>query len=149
MARMGPISEREEGPMAYKITEIEGIGPAYAEKLGTADIKTTDDLLKAGGAKAGRKDLAEKTGLSEGQILKWVNMADLMRISGVGEEYSELLEAAGVDTVKELKMRVPGNLAAKMAEVNETKKLVRQVPSEAEVTKWVEQAKGMEPMVSH
>ncbi len=135
--------------MAYRITEIEGIGPKYGEKLGEAGITNTDHLLAECGSKKGRKTTADKTGFSEAQLLKWANMADLMRISGVGEEYSELLEAAGVDTVKELKMRRADNLAAKMQEVNETKKLVRQAPSEAQVGKWVEQAKTMEPMISH
>ena len=135
--------------MSYKIEEIEGIGPTYGEKLRAADIQTTDDLLKACAAPAGRKDMADKTGLSEKQILKWANMADLMRISGVGEEYSELLEAAGVDTVKELKHRVPANLAAKMAEVNETKKLTRQVPSADTVAKWVEQAKELPAVLTY
>ena len=135
--------------MAYKITEIEGIGPTYGAKLGEAGITNTDHLLRDCGSKKGRKETAGKTGLTEAQLLKWANMADLMRISGVGEEYSELLEAAGVDTVKELKMRRPANLTAKMGEVNEAKKLVRQTPSEAQVTKWVEQAKTLEPMISH
>ena len=135
--------------MAYKITEIEGIGPTYGEKLGGAGITTTDHLLAQCGSRKGRKDTADKTGLTEAQLLKWANMADLMRISGVGEEYSELLEAAGVDTVKELKMRRADNLAAKMTEVNATRKLVRQAPSESQVAKWVEQAKTMEPMISH
>lgn len=135
--------------MSYKIDEIEGIGPSYSAKLREAGIKTTDDLLDNCGSAKGRKDTAEKTGLSAGQLLKWSNMADLMRISGVGEEYSELLEAAGVDTVKELKHRKPENLAAKMAEVNEAKKLTRRVPSQSEVEKWVEQAKSLEPRISH
>ena len=135
--------------MGYKITEIEGIGPVFGEKLGAAGIASTDDLLKAAADKKGRADLAEKTGIGESQILKWANMADLMRITGVGEEYSELLEAAGVDTVKELKMRVPANLAAKMVEVNEAKKLVRQVPSEAQVAKWVEEAKELAPIITY
>jgi predicted flap endonuclease-1-like 5' DNA nuclease len=135
--------------MAYQITEIEGIGPKHGATLNGAGVKTTDDLLKQCGSKKGRQAMAEKTGVSEAQLLKWANMADLMRISGVGEEYSELLEAAGVDTVKELKMRRADNLAAKMKEVNEAKKLVRQTPSEAQVAKWVEQAKTMEPMISH
>ena len=135
--------------VSYKIEEIEGIGPTYGEKLRAADINNTDQLLKACSDPKGRKDTAAKTGLSEQQLLKWANMADLMRISGVGEEYSELLEAAGVDTVKELKMRRPDNLAAKMAEVNETKKLVRQVPSESQVEKWVAQAKDLPPMLSY
>jgi len=135
--------------MAYKITEIEGIGPKYGETLGKAGINTTDDLLDKCADKKGRKATAGDAGLTESQLLKWANMADLMRISGVGEEYSELLEAAGVDTVKELKMRRPDNLTAKMKEVNEAKKLTRQTPSESQVTKWVEQAKTLEPKISH
>ena len=135
--------------MAYKIDEIEGIGPAYKEKLNGAGIETTDNLLETCGDKKGRTALAEKTGLSEGQILKWTNMADLMRISGVGEEYSELLEAAGVDTVKELRNRNAENLAAKMAEVNEEKKLTRAVPSTSQVEKWVEQAKTLDPKITY
>lgn len=135
--------------MAYKITEIEGIGPAKAEKLGQADIKTTDDLLKLCCDKKGRKAVSESSGCSEKELLKWANMADLMRISGVGEEYSELLEAAGVDTVKELATRRPDNLTAKMAEVNETKNLTRAVPSEKTVTKWVAQAKDLKPLITH
>ena len=135
--------------MAYKIDEIEGIGPAYAEKLGAAGIGSTDDLLDRCGSAKGRGEVAEATGLSTKQLLKWANMADLMRISGVGEEYSELLEAAGVDTVKELKHRNADNLAEKMQEVNETKKLTRQVPSASQVGKWVEQAGSLEPKISH
>jgi predicted flap endonuclease-1-like 5' DNA nuclease len=135
--------------MAYKIEEIEGIGPKKTESLVSADIKTTEDLLSKCGTVRGREVLAKVTGLTEKELLKFVNMADLMRINGVGEEYSELLEAAGVDTVKELKMRRPDNLTAKLAEVNQTKKLVRSLPSESVVAGWVEQAKTMQPMVSH
>ena len=135
--------------MSYPIEDIEGIGPAYGEKLGAAGIKTTGDLLTAGGTPKGRKDLAEKTEITETLILKWTNHADLMRIKGVAGEYAELLEAAGVDTVKELKMRRADNLTAKMAEVNEAKKLVRQVPAENSVSDWIEQAKTMEPGVSY
>jgi len=135
--------------MSYKIEEIEGIGPAYAEKLSAADVRTTDDLLKLCCDAKGRKSTAEKTGVSAGQLLKWANMADLMRISGVGSEYSELLEAAGVDTVKELRNRNAENLAVKMAEVNETKNLTRTVPSEKVVKGWVEQAKTLDPLITH
>lgn len=135
--------------MSYKIEEIEGIGPAYAEKLGTAGIKTTDDLLNACGTSKGREAVAAKTGLSTAQLLKWCNMADLMRVSGIGGEFSELLEAAGVDTIKELRHRRADNLAAKMAEINAAKKLTRRVPSEAEVARWIERAKTLEPKITY
>ena len=135
--------------MSYKIEEIEGIGPAYAEKLGQADIKTTEDLLDKCASKKGRADTAEATGCSEKQLLKWANMADLMRISGVGEEFSELLEAAGVDTVKELATRRADNLTAKMAEVNEEKKLTRALPAESQVEKWIAQAKELKPLLTY
>ena len=135
--------------MKYKIEKIEGIGPAYGAKLEAVGIKTTDDLLGKCSNPKGRKETAEKTGIKEAVILKWANMADLMRISGIGEEYSELLEAAGVDTVKELKHRNPENLAAKMKEINDEKKLTRAVPSPKEVTRWVEQAKSLEPKLTY
>jgi predicted flap endonuclease-1-like 5' DNA nuclease len=135
--------------MSYKIQEIEGIGPAYADKLAAADIDTTDELLKLCCDAKGRKTTSEKTGVSESQLLKWANMADLMRISGIVSEFSELLEAAGVDTVKELRNRNAGNLAAKMAEVNEEKKLTRTVPSEKTVAGWVDQAKSLDPLITH
>jgi predicted flap endonuclease-1-like 5' DNA nuclease len=135
--------------MAYKIDEIEGIGPAYAEKLSAAGIASTDDLLARCGSAKGRDEIAEATGLSTKQLLKWANMADLMRISGVGEEYSELLEAAGVDTVKELKHRNAENLAEKMREVNDVKKLTRQVPAANQVAQWIEQAGALDPKISH
>ena len=135
--------------MAYKIDEIEGIGPAMKEKLSSAGIATTDDLLKLCCDKAGRTKVAKQSGCTEKQLLKWANMADLMRISGVGEEYSELLEAAGVDTVKELRNRNAENLAEAMAKVNEEKKLTRAVPSAKVVAKWVEQAKTLDPLITH
>lgn len=131
------------------IINIEGIGPVYTEKLAAAGIKTTEKLLKEGASKKGRKAIADASGIDEKKILRWVNMADLFRIKGVGEEYSDLLEAAGVDTVKELRNRNAANLHAKMVEVNEAKKLVRQVPAASQVENWVEQAKGMEPMVTY
>jgi len=135
--------------MTYQIEEIEGIGPVYAGKLGAANIKTTGDLLKACATRKGREDTEAATGIDAARLLKWANMADLMRISGVGEEYSELLEAAGVDTVKELRNRRADNLAAKMAEVNAEKKLVRQVPSQSQVEKWVAQAKELAPVITY
>ena len=131
------------------ISAIEGIGPVYAEKLADAGIKTTEKLLKDGASRKGRGEIAKATGIDEKRILRWVNMSDLFRIKGVGEEYSDLLEAAGVDTVKELRNRNAGNLTKKMEEVNEEKKLVRQVPNLAKVEDWVGQAKEMEPMVTY
>lgn len=135
--------------MNYKIEEIEGIGPAYAKKLSEAGIGTTSALLKLCCHKRGRKETAEKTGIGEAQLLKWVNLADLMRVSGVGAEYSELLEAAGVDSIKELRTRNAENLATKMAEINSQKKLTRTVPSAKVVAKWVSGAAKLEPMISH
>ncbi len=135
--------------MSYPIINIEGIGPVFAEKLKTVGITTTLALLEAAKAPRGRADLAEKTGIPAGNILKWANMADLMRIKGVGEEYSELLEAAGVDTVKELKMRNVANLTKAMAEVNEARKLVRALPAESVVARWVEEAKTLPPMLTY
>ena len=135
--------------MGYKIQEIEGIGPTFGQRLQDAGLITTDLLLKACGNPKSRKNTAAKTGFSESQLLKWANMADLMRVSGVGEEFSELLEAAGVDTVKELRNRNADNLAEKMAEVNAQKKLTRAVPSAKTVAKWVAQAKTMDPAISY
>lgn len=135
--------------MNYKIHQIEGIGPSYAQKLSEAGIGTTSELLKICCHKRGRQQTAEKTGLSESQLLKWANLADLMRVSGVGAEYSELLEAAGVDTIKELRTRNAENLASKMAEINSQKKLTRSVPSAKVVAKWVSGAATLEPMISH
>lgn len=135
--------------MSYPVEDIEGVGPAYAEALAKAGIKTTEDLLAIGAARNGREDIAAQSGLSEKLILKWVNHADLMRISGVGGEFAELLEAAGVDTVKELQHRNAENLAETMKSTNEEKNLTRVVPGADTVAKWIEQAKGMEPAVSH
>lgn len=133
----------------YPIEDVEGIGPSFGQKLRDAGIKDTDGLLGACLKPADRKALAEKTGLNDKQILKWANMVDLYRIKGVGSEYSELLEAAGVDTVPELAQRKPDNLAAKLAEVNAAKNLTRKVPSLAEVTGWVEHAKTLERKIQY
>ncbi len=134
---------------SQKIEEIEGIGPARGEKLRSAGVKDSDSLLSVGGARGGRKQLADATGLSESQILKYVNMADLFRIKGVAGEYAELLEQAGVDTVKELGTRNASNLTDKMAEVNAEKKLTRRTPTLAQIEDWVKQAKGLPAAVSH
>lgn len=133
----------------YKISDIEGIGPVYAEKLRSIKIMTVKALLEKGASKKGRKEIAEATGIEETLILKWVNAADLYRVKGIGSEYSELLERSGVDTVKELRNRNAENLHAKMVEVNQSKKLVRQLPSLSMVQAWIETAKGLEPMVTH
>lgn len=135
--------------MAYKIDEIEGIGPVMAGKLVSASIKTVDQLLEAGATKSGRKNLAETTGIDEGKILSWVNMADLFRVKGIGQEFSELLEAAGVDTVKELRTRNAANLHAKMKEVNELKNLTRALPALKSVEGWIEFASKLEPKVTY
>ncbi len=142
--------ELEENQMAnMKIDEVEGIGPVYREKLRAAGVGDTDALLDKGHSKNGREAIAEATGIPEKTVLKWVNMADLFRISGVGGEFAELLECAGVDTVKELRTRNAANLAQKCAEVNEEKKLTRRVPGEATVGEWIEQAERLDPLVTH
>lgn len=128
----------------YPIEDIEGIGETYGEKLRSAGVNDTDALLVACKTPKGRSELAEKTGISDKLILEWANHADLYRIKGVGSEYADLLEEAGVDTVPELAQRNAANLATRMIEVNDAKKLVRSVPSESDVAGWVEQAKGME-----
>ncbi len=135
--------------MAYKITDIEGIGPALAKSLTEAGVKTVEALLEAGKTKAGRTKLAAAADIDEKKILEWVNMADLFRIKGVSSQNAELLVAAGVDTIKELRNRVPANLHAKMLEVNKEKNLVRQVPSLSMVEGFVSQAKTLEPVVTH
>jgi predicted flap endonuclease-1-like 5' DNA nuclease len=132
-----------------KLAEIEGIGPSHAAKMEEAGVKTVEALLERGATAKGRKELAEATGLSGKLILRWVNMADLFRIKGVGEEYADLLEAAGVDTVPELAQRKPENLHARMAELNAEKKLVRALPTETKVADWVAQAKELDRVVSH
>ena len=132
-----------------KIVQIEGIGPTYAQKLNNEGITTTDELLDTGATPEGRAALAEKTGITETLILEWVNLADLMRIRGVGEEYSDLLEEAGVDTVAELARRNPDNLLAKIIEVNEAKNLVRRVPYLSFVESWVQQAKTLPRKVEY
>ena len=135
--------------MAYRIIDIEGIGEVYAEKLIAAGIKTDADLLKNAATRKQRTALAEKTGITGALILKWANHADLFRIRGIGPQYAELLEAAGVDTVKELAHRVPKNLVQKMAAINEEKNLTNGLISEKSVTKWIEQAKALPPVMTY
>lgn len=132
-----------------KIDTIEGIGPALSEKFAAAGIKTCEGLLEAGASKKGRAEIADKAGVSESQILKFVNAADLMRIKGVGGEYAELLECAGVDTVAELGQRNAENLTARLTEVNLEKKLVRALPTGAQVSEWVSQAQSLPRVISH
>jgi predicted flap endonuclease-1-like 5' DNA nuclease len=129
--------------MSYPITDIDGIEPEVAGRLKSVGIRTTTKLLEVAKSPKGRRALAEKTGFDERKILCWANMADKMRIKGVGEEYAELLQAAGVDTVKELKYRNPANLAKAMAAVNAKRKLVRLLPSEKAVLRWIEHAKKL------
>lgn len=131
------------------IEDIEGIGPKYGLKLKEQGINTIEKLLEQGATPKGRQDIADKTGIDSKRILTWVNMADLCRIKGVGPEFAELLEAAGVDTVKELRHRRADNLHAKMQEVNATKKLTRVVPNQDQIAAFIEQAKNMEPVVSY
>ena len=131
------------------LEDLEGIAKTYKGKLKDAGFSTTEDLLKAGATPAGRKKIAADTGVSEKKILRWVNMADLFRVKGVGEEYSDLLEAAGVDTVPELAQRNPENLLQKIEEINAKKKLVRKVPSLTETTDWIKQAKKLPRKVNY
>jgi predicted flap endonuclease-1-like 5' DNA nuclease len=132
-----------------KLETIEGIGPVFAEKLRAAGVRTVEGLLAAGATPKGRKELADKTDIGAEYIMDWVNRADLMRIKGLGEEYSDLLEKAGVDTVPELAQRNPDNLHAKVLEVNAAKNLVRRPPSRNMVAGWVKQAKKLERAVTY
>ncbi len=132
-----------------ELHEIEGIGPTYAATLQSHGLTTTDHLLEHGASKSGREALAEKSGISEKLLLEWVNHADLCRLDGVAGEYADLLEAAGVDSVPELGQRNAANLTVALEHTNDTKHLVRRVPSESEVTRWIEQAKGLPRAVHH
>jgi len=131
------------------IIDIEGIGEVYTRKLQDAGIRTTGALLKQGASPRGRQELAARTGVSGTLILEWVNHADLYRIKGVAEEYSDLLEEAGVDTVVELAQRNPDNLYKKIAEVNAAKDLVRRLPSRDQVADWVRQAKFLPRVMTY
>jgi predicted flap endonuclease-1-like 5' DNA nuclease len=132
-----------------KIVDVEGIGTKYAGKLIKAGVGTTAALLKAGATPKGRKELAEKTGIGDALILEWVNHVDLYRIKGIGSEYSDLLEAAGVDTIPELAQRKASNLIQKLEAVNRDKKLVRKLPVESQVADWIEQAKKLPRVITY
>ena len=132
-----------------KLISIEGVGEVYAGKMKKAGIETTEALLEKGSTPKGRKEIAEATGIGDAWILKWVNRADLFRIKGIGEEYSDLLEVAGVDTVPELAQRNPENLYAKLGEVNAAKKLVRKIPALTQVNDWIEQAKALPRVITY
>jgi predicted flap endonuclease-1-like 5' DNA nuclease len=131
------------------LQKIEGIGVKYAQTLKAAGVRSIEKLLEAGVTPKGRQALAEKTGISVKLILEWVNLADLFRIKGIGEEYSDLLEEAGVDTVPELAQRNPANLYEALEKVNAQKKLVRQLPTRVQVESWVDQAKALPRVVTY
>jgi hypothetical protein len=135
--------------MSYPITDIDGINGDVAATLKSAGIRSTERLLEAARTVKGRKALAEKTGFAEKQLLCWANVADRMRIKGISREYAELLQAAGVDTVKELKYRNPCNLAKAMADANKRRKMVRLLPSEKVVCHWIEHAKKLPLKISY
>jgi predicted flap endonuclease-1-like 5' DNA nuclease len=132
-----------------QIEDIEGIGQQYAEKLKAAGIASVEKLLESGATAKGRDDLATKTGISAKLILTWVNHADLFRIKGVAGQFSELLEAAGVDTVPELAQRNAENLQLALVKINEEKKLAKTTPSLSEVTNWIDEAKTLPKIVQH
>ena len=131
------------------IADIGSITPRNATKLRKAGVRTTEGLIKVASTRKQRQALSETTGLPAAQILEWVNRADLMRVKGIGSEYADLLETAGCDTVKELRRRNPTNLTASMNQINDEKRLVRRLPTEAMVQAWIDQAKEMEPAVRH
>ena len=142
------IFKKEETIMT-KLVDIEGVGEVFVGKMKTAGVASIETLLKKGASPKGRKELAEKSGISDAKILEWVNHADLFRVKGVGSEYSDLLEAAGVDTVPELAQRKAENLFQKMTEVNQPKKLVRRLPVLSQVTDWIEQAKRLPRIIQY
>ena len=132
-----------------KLSDIEGIGSAYEKKLSKAGLSSVEELLKKGASDKGRKEIEAATGITHTLILEWVNRADLYRIKGVGSQYSDLLEKAGVDTVVELSKRVADNLYAKMVEVNKAKNLVNAMPGLKQVENWIDQAKKLPRVITH
>ena len=132
-----------------KIEDVEGIGPAWAEQLTAAGVRTTDDLLMAGGSAGGREKLEAATGISSKRLLEWVNHVDLMRIRGVGSEYADLLEAAGVDSCAELAQRNAKSLAETFQELDAARNTVRNIPAEAVIQGWIDEARTVDKVVSH
>ncbi|MDX6273876.1 MAG: hypothetical protein QOJ92_1086 [Frankiales bacterium] len=132
-----------------KIIDVEGIGTTYADKLKAAGIDTTEQFLTSAGTQKGRQTLEDSTGISAKLLLEWANHVDLMRIDGVGSEFSDLLEAAGVDSCPELAQRNATSLIAKMTEINEVKSLTRRLPTEAQVAGWIKQAGDLPKIVTH
>jgi predicted flap endonuclease-1-like 5' DNA nuclease len=140
---------RTPAKLRSRLAIIEGIGEAYGAKLEGLGIRTPEALLTRGATRKGREEIAEQSGISDNLILRWVNHADMFRVSGIGSEYADLLEAAGVDTVVELASRVPANLHAKLVATNQEKKLVRQVPVLWQVERWVAAAKLLPGVVTY
>jgi predicted flap endonuclease-1-like 5' DNA nuclease len=132
-----------------KLIDVEGIGAVYAQKLKDIGIRSAEHFLEEGSSPAGRKAITEKSGISEKLILEWINHCDLFRIKGVGEEYADLLEAAGVDTVPELAQRNPASLYNKLVETQNLKKLVRKMPVQSQVEDWVQQAKQLPRVITY
>jgi len=132
-----------------RIEAIEGIGHSFAKRLSQLGIKTTESLLEIGASAVGRQQIKEKCGISWPLILRWVNQADLLRVKGIGSEYAELLEAAGVDSVPELSQREPASLRQKLAEANQSRQLVRRIPSLEQVKSWIRSAKELPRVVTH
>jgi predicted flap endonuclease-1-like 5' DNA nuclease len=142
-------SQRGGDKTMASIIDIEGVGEVFAGKLKAAGVATVEALLATAASAKGREDLAAKSGISTAKLLEWVNRADLYRIKGVASEYSDLLEAAGVDSPAELAHRVAANLFQKITEINTAKKLVRKMPTEKQVADWIAQAKKLPKLVTH
>jgi predicted flap endonuclease-1-like 5' DNA nuclease len=132
-----------------KVEDIEGIGPKHAATLQAVGVRTSEALLERAGPKAGRDALAAETGISGKLLLEWVNACDLMRVRGIGAQFSDLLEAAGVDSTAELARRNPATLATTFAELNAARATTRRAPTEAMVADWIEQAKQLPKVVTH
>ena len=143
------MSEEREGSRMATIDAIAGLDPKSATRFRKSRVRTTEALLKRAATRRDRKALAEATRLDEKQILVWLNRADLMRVKGIGSEYSDLLEAAGVDTIKELRRRNPASLTKKMTQINESRKLVQRLPTEGMVEGWIAHASQLDPIISY